>query len=293
MPPSSVRSQGPLAGPALLGGLVAVVGAALFVLFPGRAGIQRQVTDVRRPDPVSLAYLRALSAERPDDAQARLRLSGEYLRLGRLDEARGTVAPLLAAPEAAGRSARLLALRIEAARWRGLPEGERGPSRAAVERALAERLGDVVGDEARELEALALELGRMDLAAELALREAERAPKERVPWLVRAGEHHLAQGQPALAAADFVHAAEAARGAEGHGLAARALDTLRGVPDPERVLSLTSRLLARYPGRAELLDRAVGLARAHGRGADARGWMGARLALSPTDAAAVERALEL
>ena len=110
----SRRRRGPFLAPVEIIVLAAMVGALLFLLFPGRDF--ENPTFLARPDELSMAYLRMLLRAHPDQAEARILLVQEQMALGKLEEAHETLKPLRGRKDALGQRAEVLALKVDRTR---------------------------------------------------------------------------------------------------------------------------------------------------------------------------------
>lgn len=272
-----------------------------------------------RPTELSLAYLRMLVAAKPGEPQHRVRLARQLVTGGRPDEAAQVLVPLLPLPDASGRAARALDIRIRAFTIRALPS--EAARRAEAITALRSRIQDVAREteEPEELEGLALiaaEMGDTRGAAQIAELLADRDLARQTLWLVQAarwareasdeGEAArlleaaaLAELDPEIAAALFLDAAEAILAAgrpdlalaiceramgllgERHGLLEAALSAARQADLPERARGLGRRMVLASPTDAALLEAQVDRELAAGDPASASALAERALKLSP------------
>jgi thioredoxin-like negative regulator of GroEL len=173
-------------------------------------------------DAVRIAYLRASLATRPADTALRLRLSRALLLVGAFREADHELTPLLDARTTIGYSARRLALEIAAARWRAEPVRERREAyRQLVSRLQVFTAHPLSQADHSLVSRLAREMGRADIAAQLAVRAFEAA------------------GQGATTT-----------------LGLQALDALLAANDGKAALQWAVRLVQRWPHEVQVVERA-------------------------------------
>ena len=279
--PRNSQRRRPFLRPLELGGLAALVAGLLFWLFPG-ADFESP-RHLARPDDLSIAYLRMLLRARPDDAMARLLLAQEQLALGRSDEARVSLAPLMARPDDAGTRARIVAVKIDRAQLAALPASD--PQRPAIARRVREvahRLVAVVRgpEDLRELAAIALAFEAPADAAIAYQRLAAADGARGTDWLEQAARAYQAAGQPGVAGRVYAEAALAAP-ADGARLAVAALGALEAANEGRGALAAVTPLVERFAGDPGVLARAVHVALAAGDLEAARRWGGWRMARDP------------
>ncbi|HEY2517694.1 MAG TPA: tetratricopeptide repeat protein [Polyangiaceae bacterium] len=200
--------------PRLAGGVSVVLfsGAicgSLFFLLP-----EERTFEARETSALSILYVEALLRASPGDLRLRLTLARQRLETGRLEEAYAALQPVLFLRNDLGKEARLLAVQIQLARWRAIPEGD--PGREAQREAAVGDLGRATRDrrppeQLSALAGVALELGNVPLAAALYERLADEDDEQAATWLAKAAHWHLASGDPAGASALFDRAFEEAK----------------------------------------------------------------------------------
>jgi predicted Zn-dependent protease len=137
-----------------------------------------------RIDAVRIAYWRASLANNPADSALRLRLSRALLLVGAFREADRELTPLLGEKAAIGYDAQRLALEIAAARWRAEPLHERDMAyRNLVSRLQVFTANPLSPADHLFASRLAREMGRADIAAQLAVRAFEAAGQGASPTL--------------------------------------------------------------------------------------------------------------
>ncbi|HZA51604.1 MAG TPA: tetratricopeptide repeat protein, partial [Myxococcaceae bacterium] len=292
----SATRRARLIGPAPLAALVVVGLGGLAALHLRSRGPRAELAEPGR-DPLTLAYLRAWVDRHPHDAAMRLRLGREQLALGRYDEAEQVLAGLLKPGGEHLKAAARLAVEVAVGAWRAAPAGT--PARAHAEERVLERLRTFSATEASAAElaqwaAVAREVGRPLLAAELTERAAAAAPSDCARWRSESARDLLAAGDPRSAAERFARAYECSR----DGSAARAigLDAVAAYVAADRgaeALGWAERLADRYGSDREVLERAERIALAQDDPARARRF-GARLVeLGHGDVLALRRLLDL
>lgn len=276
MPASSAPERLRLAGPGLLLAIAAAGVAALVALHEPRRLLVDPLAPQAVVDEVAVAWLRSALAHEPDNGPLRLRLAHAWHRLGRVEQARATLEPLLARPGRLGTQARLLELRL-------------ATPNLALQRRKAEALGAEALEpaEREELYRLALALGQPAVAAAQAEALAAGQP---LRWGEEAGRQWLAAGEPLRAAEAWARAASSAQEEpQAVRLALQALSAARQAPPGARAVAVAEALLAALPPRAELLAAAVEVALAHGALARAERWAARRAALVPGQVEAWQR----
>lgn len=271
----SRRRRGPFLAPTEILVLAAMVGALLFLLFPGR-DFETAPRWAARPDPLSVAYHRAVVRAYPDFANERLRLAHELTVVGQLDEAHDTLGPLLGRSDGLGHRARLLALQIDRVRLYAIPQNDpRYPAKQQQVRLAATNLIPATTrlDDLAELADFVLELGDPGEAAHAYQRLSVLDEAHAVGWLEKAGRWSFAAGDPALAAKFFGEASlRASDAGQGVRLAREALSKLLAADQGKAGLVITRLLVERYPRDLGLLEQAVAMARAAGDLGSARRW---------------------
>jgi tetratricopeptide (TPR) repeat protein len=276
----SRRRRGPFLAPLEIATLAVMVAALLFLLFPGRDFENPRF--LARPDQLSVAVLRGWLRAHPDQDDVRVLLARQLLALGRLDEARDTLALLPGRADARGGGARLLALAIDRARLNALAPGD--PAR----RKLQDDLGRVaVGlipsvdriDDLADLADLVLGLGDPAAAVQAYQRLANLDQAHAVGWLEKAGRWSYAADRPADAARAYTAAAVAAiDAADGARLSREALRALLAANQGKAAMTVAQGLVDHHPADEGVLAPAIRLALAVGDLDSARRWGGQRVA---------------
>lgn len=184
----------------------------LALIFPQK-GLERQLAETGRSDPLTVEYLRAFLSAKPDSPGLTLLLARQLMQLGRFDEARIALRPLLAgnagafSVEAGVHEFELL--EREAYRSPDGAEGREQGTREAVaqlRRLLAQELTTVQLD---YLARRAVALGDAASAVELHRRMAERGRARGAREYAEAAALVLGLGDHAVAASLYFRAQEA------------------------------------------------------------------------------------
>ncbi len=270
----SRRRRGPFLAPIEIVVLATMVGALLFLLFPGR-DFENQ-TLLSRPDDVSMAYLRMLLRAHPNDADARLLLAQQQMTLGYLEDAHETLLPLLSRKDTIGQRAEVVALKLNRTRLYAIPPDD--PNRAAMQkdvhaaaRSLIPRTTRV--DDLAELADFVLSMGDPAEAARAYHRLSTLDLPNAAGWLEKAGRWGFAAGDPGWAAKIYSEAALGTQDArQGARLARLTLQALLAANQGRAGLAVARPLVERYPKDLELLEQAVRMAVAAGDLSTARRW---------------------
>jgi tetratricopeptide (TPR) repeat protein len=268
------RRRGPFLAPVEIVVLATMVGALLFLLFPGRDFENPQF--LARPDELSMAYLRMLLRAHPDQAEARLLLVQEQMALGKLEEAHATLKPLIGRKDALGMRAEVVALKLDRVRLYAIPPED--PQRKIMQedvrtaaRALMPRTNRV--DDLADLADFVLSLGDPGEAALAYQRLAVLDKANAIGWLEKAGRWSYAAGDPAMAARCY---SEAALGAsdqrQGQRLARDALTALLAANQGKSGIGVARPLVEKYPRDLDILELGIRMAVASGDMGTARRW---------------------
>jgi hypothetical protein len=268
------RRRGPFLAPLEIAVVAGMVAALLFLLFPGRDFDNPSF--LARPDQLSVAYLEMSLRGHPEQADARLLLAQQQMALGRLEDARRTLAPLRGRADAMGQRAQLLALDIDRARLNALPTGDSRRQalqddlrRAAL--ALIPRVARV--DDLADLAEFVLALGDPGEASRAYTRLGQLDPAHAVGWLEKAGRWNYAAERPGEAARAYAEAASRARDpGPSARLAREALTALLAASEGPAGLAVARPLVEAHGKDLTVLDLGVRLALAGGDVDSARRW---------------------
>jgi Tfp pilus assembly protein PilF len=268
------RRRGPFLTPLEIAVLAGMVAALLFLLFPGRDFDNPSF--LARPDQLSVAYLEMSLRGHPEQDDARLLLAQQQMALGRLDDARQTLARLRGRGDAMGQRAELLALNIDRARLNGLPAGDgqrqalqQELHRAAV--ALIPRAARI--DDLADLGEFVLALGDPGQAARAYARLAQLDQAHAVGWLEKVGRWSYAAELPGQAARAYADAASLAGDpGEKTRLAREALTALLAANEGRAGLTVARPLVDAHAKDLGVLGLGVRLALAGGDVDCARRW---------------------
>ncbi|MFC5302108.1 tetratricopeptide repeat protein [Azospira restricta] len=251
---------------------IAVLGAGVLLVL---AAIYPHETLVKRllkapPDHVTEAYLVNLLRTEPGNPQLRLLLARSQLQSGLYGDVQQTLAPALAAADAALREEALWLLwQSEAQQYRRLADGT--PEQAAARDALRRRLVELAeGDWGEavliEIARKAIVFGELGVGRRLFARLAARGGGHNYFWYADAARSALASGEHRAAAEFYLIArAQAATVAEQRRYFVDALRALRAGDRNDEALDLAERELAVAPqlaDDAEALELLVRIARA-------------------------------
>jgi tetratricopeptide (TPR) repeat protein len=288
------RRRGPFLAPAEILVLAGMVGALLFLLFPGRDyGTLRRLGHA---DELSIAMLSMGLRSHPDD-EARLELARQQLTLGKLADAQGSLAPLRGRTDDIGHRAAMLGLALDRTRLYALlpADSARGKVQAEVHQSAMELLPATTDvHDLADLADLLLSLGDPGRAATAYQRLATLDRSNAVGWLEKAGHESNGAGNPAQAAKCYGEAALAtADRARGLRLAHEALAALLASNQGGSQVGFARPLIERYPSDLALLELGVRIALASGDLATARHWGELRMAAAGSSDAAVREQLEI
>lgn len=276
--------------------LVATLVATLTFLFQYQNNLATLIK-MERADLVSVVYLRLLINMKPRDNALRIELAKKLRDLGRWDEAREALQPILSRDGHINWPAWLLSIEIQTGKIFAINEND--PRRQTLIRNLGNELADqntrkIPDAHLEDLAKLSLGLARPDIAADLydrlAVKDADRRPE----WLAMAGKWHLASNSPQRAGQTYNEASMIATDQDAaERYAIKALEAYRSANDDKVTLSLADAYLVRFPDSRELLDRAIEIARAQARQDKALEWGLRRLALDPGDKDQLQRQLNM
>jgi hypothetical protein len=266
--PVSLHRPPPLIRPVgwILAGLAVIV--PLIVLFhnPDRLiGLLR----TRGSDSLAFRYLELMVGMKPEDVELRLMLTRRLKEIGKLEEARRTLTPLLANADIGHNEAELLGIQIDYSALIALKESD--PNRASAEENLIHRLQDFPEHGAtrqglEDFAKISLALNRPGLAAEFYLKLSETDPANKPSWLKESARWFTASGNGAKAGLLLDQASSTEPDPiKSRGLALEALATLRGAMAFDPALKLAGGYLEKFPEDRELTGRAIDLALAAGR----------------------------
>jgi tetratricopeptide (TPR) repeat protein len=268
------RRRGPFLAPVEIIVLAAMVGALLFLLFPGRDF--ENPSYLARPDELSMAYLRMLLRAHPDQHEARILLVQEQMALGKLEEAHETLKPLRGRKDAIGQRAEVLALKLDRTRLYALnPED---PQRRTMQEEVRLAARNLIPrttrvDDLADLADFVLSLGDPGEAALAYQRLAVLDKPNNIGWLEKAGRWSYAAGDPAMAARCY---SEAALGAtdprQGVRLAKDALIALLAANQGRSGVAVARPLIEKYPKDLDLLEAGIRMSVAGGDMNSARRW---------------------
>jgi tetratricopeptide (TPR) repeat protein len=188
----------------------AAMGLALWLALPG-ASLADRLAQSGRSDPLSIAYLTAWLAARPDDLPLHVTLARQHLALGDWDRAIASLAaPIAHGTPALRRDAQWLKLdvleRAAYAAPEDSPRRTRGLDAVAAQLQVLSREDDepALGQlEMADLVSRARGLGQYDLARTLLARQARLAPPAELPmqeWLAGLAATAESLGEPLMAA---------------------------------------------------------------------------------------------
>ncbi len=216
----SVTAPRPLASVPMLLAFAAGVVGLIAAVFPTRAEYA-SLAEVAQPDQYSLAYLKVLIRANPEDTELRLLYVRQLATLGRWDESLQILGPVFDDP-LRREDARQLRFEIALARARSLPEPS-APRTAAFEE-VAALIPDLLRREVgltrlRQIAAVALAVGKPELAAEIYARIAGLLPEDERPearalaarWYLGAGNQAAAARYYAWASNSSTNVADAKR----------------------------------------------------------------------------------
>lgn len=280
------RARHRLVSPAALVGLVALVGAALVLVFP--AGLVEQIYRYGRHDELSATYIGSLLHADPGNRRLRLTLVERLLEQGDVAEARQALAPLRRAAGGEDREIRLLdyrLLRAEADRAPGPAEAARARDRARRELARLAALDWEPAQLARLAEE-ARALGVPELAARLYRRLADIDAERAGDWTARAAQTALATGDYRATVEAYLAAAGRVRtSGERRDYVLKAIKTLQSGNLLGEALALADAHLADLAGDDAALLYLVRLARAANDPARAQAYAKLMLHMSGNDRA--------
>ncbi len=274
--------------------MLAVILAVLYLLVPRRALFEDPAL-LENPDPLAIAYLRAVLRTDPSRRRIRLALARQMIRSGQYAEAER----LLAALPATDSGRRLLETELLERRMLAATDTE---TRRRLARELEARLRDFripalsseglenLLERARHLPGAGGARLRLELLRTLARRQPHRAAR----WWQEAAREALAAGEPATAARFLERAArEVGEPGQAEVLRHRALDAMLMADRPPDALAMAARLLERNPDDIRLLRRGIAIALAAGRPQTALAWNRRLRALRPGNPAVWRQARDL
>jgi tetratricopeptide (TPR) repeat protein len=268
------RRRGPFLAPVEIIVLAAMVGALLFLLFPGRDF--ENPTFLARPDELSMAYLRMLLRAHPDQAEARILLVQEQMALGKLEEAHETLKPLRGRKDALGQRAEVLALKLDRTRLYAIPPED--PLRRSMQEEVRLAARNLIPrttrpDDLADLADFVLSLGDPGEAALAYQHLAVLDKANAIGWLEKAGRWSYAAGDPAMAARCYSEAALGTSDArQGVRLAKDALIALLAANQGKSGVAVARPLIEKYPKDLDLLEQGIRMAVASGDMNTARRW---------------------
>ncbi|MDQ3059339.1 MAG: tetratricopeptide repeat protein [Pseudomonadota bacterium] len=283
----------PLTSLAALAGLV----AAFIGLFPSQQRLNA-LSRQRESDALSIAYLQLLLRTHPEDEALRSAVAHNLAGVGKWEEARGTLAPLVGQASETGQRMRMEALELELFILQQLPKDS--PQRSTVMATLtaqieALRREPLQGIALVRLAEISLAVTLPGTAAQIYHQLAAREPGKRQGWLDLAATQYLASNAPERAAPVYE---ESALQAVGDSAAYRkytllALDAYLAANQGSQALKLAQAAAPRLDGDAEFMRRAVALALAQNDVASAQRLGRQLVTLLPGDVAVLSRQLEL
>jgi tetratricopeptide (TPR) repeat protein len=270
----SRRRRGPFLAPIEIVLLAAIVGALLYLLFPGRDF--ENPRHLTKADDLSMAYLRMLLRAHPGDGDARLLLVQQQVALGRMEEAAETLRPLRGRTDALGHKAEVVALKLDRTRLYALPSDS--PERLAMQGSVGEAARKLMPSATRvediaDLADFVLALGDPAEAARAYRRLATIDTPNSVGWLEKAGRWFYAAGNPAEAAKVYSEGAlSAADPRQGARMGRLALLALQAANQGKAGMALAKPIVEKYPRDLGLLEQALRMAVGAGELQTARRW---------------------
>ena len=276
--------------PALLLMLLVIL-AVFYFLFPRRP-VYELPQYAGKPDPLSIAYLRAVLRGKPGDHYLRLMLARQLLDLGQYEEAARVLEPVPDDNPALSPRKALMMAEIRLLRaWASRDQAARQRARDALWEGLL-RISTEHFERAdlKRLISLALQLGDPALAARISRRLASEDSARAAYWWGQAGRWSLAAGDPRAASRDYFRAAQASSDdAAARKLALKSIEAALAANRPGEAHSLARYFLHRWPDDEALLRMGVRTALATGHPRDARHWNARYLERHPNDPDALRK----
>lgn len=249
-------------------------------------------------DAISVAYLRVMLRTYPDDSGIRLSLVHALIEIGKYQEARETLLPMVREAGPNGTQARLALLDLDRAVLR--ESGLLPAQRKRIAASLGYQIADMLAVQSSppvlvHLNQASRELGRSDLVVRSLELLVKADTAQRPQWLDQTARVWLEQGQPSRAATAYRDIAMLANAPSTlrRRYAVRALDTYFAANDGAHALAFAGVAPAEVRNDPGFLDRAIRVAQSQDNAGRAASFGRELLALTPESAAALEKQLDL